>query len=177
VVLLGFLTDSKVKQQSIGKFIYFILIGFIGYSLLFNLLPWHFERIVFPPDMTIRNDISPTDTTGDAIKWLRENTNKNEKILVIGNSIVYIKADRLPSTRPSHSVPFSWVPFPKVKEEILSTPPSYLLIDTNFTSRLKGAYHQMEMYDFANNFMPQCFKEVYEVDTWKILKNNCISKQ
>ncbi|MBX4205645.1 hypothetical protein KW795_00435, partial [Candidatus Microgenomates bacterium] len=34
VVLLGFLTDSKVKQQSIGRFIYFILIGFIGYSFL-----------------------------------------------------------------------------------------------------------------------------------------------
>lgn len=135
---------------------------------------WHYEKIVFPPDLSIRNDISGNDPTVKIVVWLKNNTNENETIFVVGNSMVYVKANRKPSSRPSHSIPYSWVPFDKVKMELLAKKPDYFLIESNAFVRIIRDYHKPEMDAFIKEEISKCFTPVVTIDSWDIFKNHCL---
>lgn len=166
-IVLGYILNKGDKKL--------VCIFGIVFSLYicFRLIPWHRDRFVFPTDWTIRNDVRLEDSDYKVISWLKENSSINERILVIGNAMVYIRSNRFPSTRPSHSIPYSWVPFEVVKKEVANNPPVYYLTDKAFTSRLIRDYNHRDMYEFIIHFTDECYKKVLSVDTWTVWKRTC----
>lgn len=167
-ITLGFIITYHLKN----KLLITILLGINLLYFAQFIIPWHLDRFTFPINLAIRNDIQKGNSDDMLITWLKDNTPKESKILVIGNAMIYVRSDRLPSTRPSHSIPYSWVPFDKVSKEVNEHLPDYLITDSNFTVRLKRDYKIPEMYEFITNLSNTCFTKVYSVDTWIVFKKN-----
>lgn len=168
---LGFALSNR-SIRFVKIFTISILIALSCYSII-RVFDWTFSHLTMPPDFSIRNDVKTTDSDWQVVNWLKQKTNPTDRILVIGNAMIYVRSDRLPSTRPAHSIPFSWIPFAKIKQEVLTQSADYLLTDSAFTIRLKRDYKLPDMYNFVSDLESNCYKKVYSIDTWEIWKHTC----
>ena len=166
-LLFGFLLNSHPKP--ITKII--IIATFLSGSFLI-IIPSYFDKLTFPPQsFTILNDTQPGNSTDTVARWFQSNTPPNTKILVIGDSMLYFRANRLPSTRPSKSIPSSWEPFNLIKPEIISSLGDFWAIDQSFTLRLDKDYHRTNMLNFINETLNNCFQEVFTYHEWQVYSN------
>lgn len=154
--------DNWIPLLTITLFI-FLFLSYI------TIIRWHFERIVLPPDFTIKNDIYPnsTDPMNDAINWILKNTSPNSKIMVVGDAMFYMRSNRLPASRPSKGIPYAWNPFERVKTEITNNPADYWIIERQFYKKLVTIYKQEEMQIFVDELLSS-YKLVKKYDTWEI---------
>lgn len=171
-IVLGLSLTSIEKSNEGRKLPKLFLLAF-GFYFIFQIMNWHITHYSLTLDFRIRNDFQKNSSDIEVVNWLIANSDNNTKIFVIGNPLVYVKTNLPPSSRPAHSMPFSWVPFDEIKKEVLISLPKYLITDTNFVVRFARDYNQKEMSDFINDLITKCFKKVYEVDTWQVYEKNC----
>lgn len=171
----GLAVDKLDIKKISSIFIFGIWSAFVLFTLITTILPWQFSHTTTSVDFSIRNilDRKVNDPENSMIDWIDTNTKPNDKILVIGDSLLYYYSDRLPATRPSQSIPFSWVPFDKVSQEILSHPAKYLIIDQQFLNRLISSYHEERMVDFVNNKLSECYQPAAVFENWQIKEYIC----
>lgn len=170
-IAAGFCVNFREKSILL-KIISCIMILIPSYIIVTTIIPWHISRITFPPSMKIYNDVYPQDrnSINDTISWLKINVPSSNKILVLGNPIVYIKSSLLPSSRPSKGMPHSWGNISQIKAEIFSSPPNYWIVDQQFVTRLRTNYSDFDIMPFVDNEMLHCYTLEKSFDKWQIWK-------
>lgn len=143
-----------------------ILFIFLG-ALTF--IPWYVTHLS-PPSLKIVNDVYPGDPMYMAVEWVKQNTNQNDKLMVLGDPLFYMRSDRLPASRPAKSIPYSWEPLEKVSIEIKATPPDYWIIDTHALNRLSEVNHKQNMVDFINSELKFGYSKTITFEYWEIWK-------
>lgn len=172
----GFAFNSGV-QTKLQKFLSISLIAAIVFMLLNVVFPWHKSHILTYPDFKISNlETKPGDSDYNVSSWLKNYTQTNDKIMVLGDSSIYFSSDRLPASRPSKGMPYSWVPLGEIEKEIKSSRGSYWIIDRHFIKRLTKEHGRSDIENFINLELENCYKEVVTFETWEIWrleKVNC----
>lgn len=159
------------EKSSLLKIISFAMIIIPSIVAVLAIIPWHMSRVVFPPSLRIFNDVYPQDISpiNDISSWLEVNASPDDKILVLGSPIVYIKTNLLPSSRPSKGMPHSWEPIGEISKEILSAPPDYWIVDQQFITRLRTNYpHFSNIMPFIDNEMLNCYRLEKSFNKWQI---------
>ena len=150
-----------------------------GFSIVFStttvIFPYYKSHLIYPPTLKIFNDLYPGDKTYETAHWLKDNTPQNSTIMVLGTPMVYLRAERLPASRPNKGIPYSWVPIEEVKKEIQAKPPDYWVVDRQFVARLKTNYPTFNVTDFIENEMLNCYNLVQTFNKWEIWEkdSNC----
>ena len=167
---LGFAYNLLTKFKNSGKIFLLIIIITITYFSKTIILDWHFDRWNYPPDFKIKNDIYPysKDPMNSAINWILSNTNTDSKIMVLGDSLFYLRANRLPASRPSKGIPYAWNPFERVKLEITGNPADYWIIERQFYEKLNIVYRQKKMQIFIDELLLNNYKLIIKYDSWEI---------
>lgn len=172
-ICLGKAYDLSLTS-SFGKLIFFFGSIYLIYTLFSNIIPWHTQRIIFPPSLRIYNDIYPDsqDPMKEAIDWVKLNTPSDTKILVVGDALFYLRSNRLPSARPSKSIPWGWEPA-IIKSEIEANKPDYWMVDQEFTKRLIVDYKREDMVDFLESELDSCYNKKIVYKNWEIWEKIC----
>jgi len=165
-ILAGFVYEHKK---------YFLpAIAIFLYVFATDILPWHSSRLVYPPSSKILNDTYPGDDMYKVIDWVKENTPENAKFMILGDSMFYLRSNRLPANRPAKGgIPYSWQPFEQIKKEILSSPPDYWVIGKTFTDRIIKNHDAAYMIDFVYGETNKCYKLRFNEDVWEIWERTC----
>lgn len=174
-LIAGMTMDYALKTNQRTKMIFiFFSCTFIIFFILF-IIPWYVSKIIFPPNLKITNDLYPgiNNSLSQTIDWLKNKTSTNSKIMVVGTPLVYIKSNRLPSSRPAMGLPHTWLPFSQGSKEILSKPPLYWIIDRQFTKRLITDYNEIRIVNFLDSELNRCYSKQVEYETWQIWKRIC----
>lgn len=171
-ITAGFIINHKYIQKSIEKKITFLWI--VSIILLFStvIFPYYKNHFIYPPTLRIYNDIFPGDTTYETTYWIKDNTPKNSTIMVLGTPIIYVRADRLPASRPNRGIPYSWEPINEVKQEIQANPPDHWIVDQQFVTRLRTNYPTFNVTDFIDNEMLNCYTIQKTFNKWQIWKKD-----
>lgn len=174
MALLAGLSVDKLKELSSKKRL--IIYTYLLYVIIVfttSILPWHLNRIIWPPSLKIANDTYPGDDMYTTVLWVKNNTPFNSKIMVLGDGMFYVRSDRLPASRPSRAIPYSWRPFDKIKPELLANPPDYWVIGDDFINRLKNDYYEYDMLDFVSQQLKQCYQQKLNNQGWHVWQRIC----
>lgn len=168
------LRDSLSDSKSV-KVVTTLGIAYIGYMTLTTYIPWHTSRFRIPENMRIANDLYPDDVDpmNDAVTWVKENTNQDDQLMVIGDAMFYLRSDRLPASRPSKGIPYSWNPLSEVIIEIRQSPADYWVVDTNFIKRLEEIYQRFDITGFIEEELDNCYKLREQYEIWQIWERDC----
>jgi len=162
------------------------LIGDSRYSVynLSELISQKVSQIILPPELAptiqypsidisqgynIYNESNPIYST---VEWLTNNTSPADKIMVMGDPIIYLRSNRLPASRPSKSIPYGWEPT-LIKNEIENNRADYWIVDQDFTKKLIQVYQRKDMVDFLNTELEYCYKKEVVYTNWEIWKKVC----
>lgn len=139
-----------------------------------TFIPFHLSRFTFPPNMRIANDLYPdtVDPMNETLCWIVKKTTPETTIMVIGDPIFYLRSNRLPSSRPSKSIPYGWDPLEKIKTEMRAKPADYWIVDRQFVERLVESFNRKDQADFINEELDIRYKMVVSFDNWEIWKND-----
>jgi len=171
-------------QNDIKKYLYFFIIFSIFQSLLhWNGIDFHkkwkefLKEKKWKADYEIKKDY-------EMIKYLRENTDKTDKIVIWGlNPKIYLFSEREPGTRFISSVePVNGFVYyaPSQIKQFLPAEKLFLwdmeennvkyFIDATNRSLLGMAYYTIDKYPYINNYLLQHFHIIKEIDGYKIWK-------
>lgn len=137
-----------------------------------TVLPWYTSHLS-APSLKIKNDVYPGEPMYDAILWVKDNTPKDAKLMVFADPLFYMRAERLPASRPSKGMPYSWMPFSEVRAELRRTPADYWVTDQNFSRRLSKDFRVEDMLKFVESELETCYKKVANFDTLEIWERVC----
>lgn len=168
----GFVIDHQAVQKNVKAKI--IAVWLVSILLLFSfvIFPYYKNHFVYPPTLRIFNDVFPGDTTYETAYWIKDNTPQNSTIMVLGTPIIYVRADRLPASRPNRGIPYSWQPINEVKKEIQAKQPDYWIVDQQFVTRLRTNYPTFNVTDFIDNEMLNCYTIQKTFNKWQIWKKD-----
>lgn len=150
-----------------GKAILIIASAFFMFLGVSTIMPWYAQRLS-PPSLKIVNDVYPGDPMYDAVVWIKQNTSENDRLMVVGDPLFYMRADRVPSSRPAKSIPYSWEPLEQVSSEIRATPPNYWVVDNNAIKRLTQVNLKQNMVDFVNEELKSRYSKRITFKNWEI---------
>ena len=163
-LLAGLATDSLPKSsQKYLSILIFCLLSFSIYS-------WHKQHIRPKIDFKIVNDVYPGDPMYSAIDWVKQNTNVSDKLMVFGDPLFYMRADRLPASRPAKSIPYSWEPLEPIINEIRSTPADYWIVDRRSMDKIVQIYKKPKMAAFVDEELTAQYQVVATFEIWEIWK-------
>lgn len=121
----------RYKVSKLRPIYIFIIIAFSGFFL--SELPNVKNQIVaFSREFSQRTllfDYSENDLK--VAQWLRENTDKDQKIYNMGNSYINFLSQRLPQNRYVFMLPWLVMPFDKSTRDIIKNPPKIIVSDIN----------------------------------------------
>jgi len=157
-------STTSSKLISIAKH---TLLTILTISLIFIIIPWHLSQ-KGQPSLMIYNDIQPGDGMYEAVLWTKTNTSENSRFMVIGNSLFYVRSNRLPASRPNKGIVYAWEPFNEVKKELIAKPPDYWVIAHPYLRRMIPDYKKDYMVNFINQQLNNCYKQEYKNIGWEI---------
>ena len=163
-IIAGLAIDSIPRSKHKYAFIIIFLI------LTIPIISWYKARVNPSPSFKIVNDVYPGDPMYDAVEWVKQNTNKNDKLMVFGDPLFYMRADRLPSARPAKSIPYSWEPLDKISREIRANSPDYWVTDTRSMKTISEVYKKQNMINFVNEELTSSYIKVATFKIWEIWK-------
>ena len=172
----GFVIDNKSVQSRIKNkviYLWFILVSLMFVSVLY---PYYKNHLIYPPTLKIFNNTYPGDNVYETADWLKNNTPKNTTIMVLGTPTVYVRADRLPASRPSRGIPYSWEPIDEVRKELQAKPPDYWIVDQQFIIRIRTNYSKLHVLGYIDNEMLHCYNLVKSFNKWQIWKRDLSCK-
>lgn len=143
--------------------------------LITSLLPWHIERIKFPPNFRIANDLYPDskDPMKDAVNWVKDNTFENTRIMVMGDALFYLRSDRLSSARPSKGMPYGWNPMSQIEKEITENRPDFWIVSRGFTKALINYWNRPDIIQFLDSELENCYILKINFEDWQIWEKRC----
>lgn len=170
----GIIFSKTLGNELLKRILNIVTILALLFVFFGIILPWHLSRLIFPPSLKIYNlETTPGDNTHETIEWLKKNTSPNSRIMVAGTPIVYFASDRLPASRPAKGIPYTWTPLQKVREEMVSKPPQYWIVDQRFLTRIAKDNGRIDIQDFVEGLISNCHKKVAQFDNWEIWQRTC----
>lgn len=169
-IAAGFSID-EIKNIKTGKgliVIFTLVFLLLGIQTLF---PWYIERLSHP-SLKIANDVYPEDPMYDSIEWVKQSTDKSHTLIVVGDPLFYMRANRLPASRPIKSIIVSWEPIGEISREIKVTPPDYWIVDANTIKSLLEIYKKQDMVDFVNEELQSGYSKRVTFKNWEIWERN-----
>ncbi len=135
-----------------------------------------FAKLIFTEKLDYGLDISESELNkARSVNWIKKNTSPHTRIMVIGDSLFYLRSDLLPSARPSKGIPYSWNPMPQIIEEIETSPPQFWVIDRNLLKRLSGEYRRKDIVSFIEGDLSNCYTINKKFINWEIWSRTCKS--
>ncbi len=171
-IAAGYSFDQLIKFKAGNKLFATTTVIFLFLGA-FTLLSWYKSHITFPPSLKIVNDVYPGDPMFNAIEWVKKNTNSNNKLMVVGDPLFYMRSDRLTASRPAKSIPYTWEPIEDVSSEILQTPPIYWVVDRQFIKKLIVDYKKENMVRFLDGELKACYSLKETFENWEIWEKKC----
>lgn len=171
-ITAGFAYEAIFKSKIVKQIFKFSLLAF-GLIFIVSIFPWYKNHLISSPNFSIANDVTTGDNMDLTINWLKQNSDEKDTIMVFGDSLFYIRSNRLPSVRASAGMPYAWEPFKEVKDEIHNKPSDFWIIDEQFKNRFVKNYNKHEMVDFMDEELNSCYKLVKVFPLWQIWKRHC----
>lgn len=130
---------------------------------------YYFQDTQIKTPYVLYTDDNPIYST---VSWLKENTTNQTKIMVMGDPIVYLRSNRLPSARPSKSIPYGWEPT-LIKREIENNRPDYWVISRQFLRQLVDNNNRPDIVDFVSQELKNCYFLRIENQGMEIWQKRC----
>lgn len=178
-ILTGLAFDVLSKNRSsLGRLLTLFLLLIIVINILSVVLPWYWEQSGRNKRNSIVNDVLPGTDMDSAVKWVLLNTEKSDKILVAGDNLFYVRADRLPSAKRQLVAPWHYKPMESTIPIIVNNRPDYWIIDSDYIKRLKSpeGWNSPEITDFLDSELRECYQKLIEFSTWQIWRFSCVNK-
>lgn len=170
------LNTRIVRLQLFPKLavITFIILNVLAIGFYF--VPRYWQYIIKPQPALVTSALYPKDPMADAVNWINIQTPDNSKILVIGDSLFYFEAQRVPANPRASlaSEPYVFLPFEQFVNEIVAKPPDYWVVDTRMFDR----YPTFGFPTMGNNFKKiiDCQTFLVKFDYWTISQYNSRTK-
>lgn len=175
-LLFGTIFDIGLRSKGLLGKVAVLLAGiFIVYQFFSTIFPWYFTRVVPGRNNYIANDILPGDSMHDMVKWVKENTTTEDKLLIAGDGLFYFKAERLPSTKFFTVLPWHYKPINQTAPLIKNYRPNYWVISPSYLERVSspGGWNSPEITEFIRADLNNCYKLVITFPDWEIWQKNC----
>lgn len=144
-----------------------------GQKALNLIFSEYIAQSLFTPENQVKKPlISGNDPILSVVEWLKQNTSPETRIMVMGDSIIYFRSNRLPASRPSKSIPYGWEPT-IIKNEIQEKRSEYWIVSRQFTEQLIHNNRRPDIVDFINQELDMCYKTVVTYEDWEIWQKTC----
>ncbi|MDO8658551.1 MAG: glycosyltransferase [Candidatus Levybacteria bacterium] len=159
IISWGFILNWILRYKENKLRLLYIFILIVSSGFIFSEVPYVKNQIIaFPREFsqkTLLFDYTENDLK--VAQWLRENTDKDQKIYNMGNSYINFLSQRLPQNRYVFMLPWLVMPFDKSTKDIISNPPEIVINDVyndidpmlkswGFLKYLKENYIKKEQY-------------------------------
>lgn len=175
-LLFGIVFDVGTRsKQLLGKIIILMAGVFIVYQVFSTIFPWYSTRILAGRGNYIANDILPGDSMHDAVKWIKDNTKTEDKILVAGDGFFYFKADRIPASKFFTVLPWHYKPISQTSPLIEKSMPEYWIISPSYLKRISSleGWNSPEITEFIYGQLESCYKKRVVFPDWEIWQKSC----
>lgn len=174
----GFVFNLKRDYGGKNKIIFYAGFLYLSFVVATTILPWYKTRLIFPPSLTITNDVigNRDDPMYDSVEWVKKNTSPDTRIQVTADPLFFLRSERLPANKYAKGIPaYFWKPFDKAKATILNSLPDYWIIETGFMKRLRATsgWDSPEMADFIHNKLEECYEQRANFSGWQIWQLTC----
>jgi len=161
------------SMKLITKLLSLLLVSIFILGFVKDVIPWYKNKIKYPATLDVANDLFPGgDGMYNTVEWIKNNTPPAAKILVIGDSLFYLKSNRMPAIKTCKGMEYVWRDLNSIKKEIYATPPAYWIIGMPYLEKLEKVYRQKEVVVFVNRYLKNNYKLVHETGVWQIWKKS-----
>lgn len=144
---------------------------FVTGYLLYSKYSWYKDKLKFGSPTINLSKVTKNDTQLEIIAWLNKNSNESNRILVVGDPVLYYRADRLPANKYFSALPWHYLPIDKTAIEFINKKPDFWLIDNLYKERLITSWKSPEILKFIDNQLLN-YNLVYKNTEWEIWKKN-----
>ena len=160
------LRDTKNKRLNN---IFLLSAIFVTGYLLYSKYPWYKDKLKFGLPTINLSKVTKNDTQLETIAWLNKNSTQSDRIIVVGDPILYYRADRLPANKYVSVLPWHYLPIDKTANEFKINKPKFWVIDNVYRERLLIGWKSPEIIKFISNELLD-YKIVYKNTEWEIWK-------
>lgn len=151
---------DKVKITKIYSVLFVIY-------FLFHLLPWYSGRFTNTNKIINLSDVSNDKYQLEIINWIKNNSDVDSRIIVVGDPMFYFRSNRLPANKYFSVLPWHYLPLDVTKIEFKTKRPEYWIIDKLYKQRLISGWKTPEVVDFVNQEL-LIYQMVYSNSEWEI---------
>lgn len=157
-----------VKNKRLNNIFLLSAIFVTGY-LLYSKYPWYKDKLKFGSPTINLSKVTENDTQLGTIAWLNENSTQLDRIIVVGDPVLYYRADRLPANKYFSVLPWHYLPIDKTANEFKQKKPTFWIIDNLYKERLITSWKSPEILKFIDNQLLN-YSMVYKNTEWEIWK-------
>lgn len=139
-----------------------------GY-LLYSKYPWYKDKLKFGSPTINLSKVTKNDTQQGTIMWLNQNSTQLDRIIVVGDPVLYYRVNRLPANKYFSVLPWHYLPIDKTAIEFVNKKPSFWVIDRLYKERLITGWRAPEIVKFIDSQLLN-YKIVYKNTEWEIWK-------
>lgn len=175
-LLGGLATDSAISSKIRPVKIIFIAILIIfAQQISLRTLPWYYQKAQNSKGLVLANDLTPEDSMYQPVSWVKENTLENTTLLVAGDTLFYLKSERLPSNKYFTLLPWHYKPLEKTSPVIKSKRPDFWVIAPSYLKRLKSpeGWNSPDIAEFIEEELKQCYVKIKTFPDWEIWQKTC----
>ena len=178
LAILGGLTIDytfKLKNRSLKIFLIIVWLIF-AQQMIFQVLPWYWQKFQSSKGMVLVNDLTTQDSMYPPVVWVKDNTSQDATLLVTGDTLFYLKADRLPANKYFTVLPWHYKPLDKTISTIQSNRPDYWVIAPSYLKRLSQSeeWNSPEITQLIQDELQRCYSKKIEFPDWQIWQKICL---
>lgn len=159
---------KKMRHRQIALTALVAIAAFQMFTLFKYAAPLYAKQIQGKQSSFIISKVYPNDSMFPAIEWVKNNTQEKDTIFVIGDTLFYFDAKRLPAnSRSTATEPIVYVPLDSLSNELKQESPNYWIIDERMFLRFSKEWKMPEVTDYFENAL-SCQKKVISFDYWSI---------
>lgn len=164
----------KSKSQKYRKFGFALLFLILSVNIFtiskYKLISYKEKLFETEYSHQIISAVYEDDPMHDAIVWMKENSNPNDRIFVLADALFYVESGRLLANRRAvASEPFVYTPFEEFKVEIENSWPAFWVIDERQWDRMDDFGYKELRYNFQK--LVEKDPIVAKFDYWTIRKH------
>jgi len=142
---------------------------FVTGYLLYSKYFWYQDKLKFASPTINLSRVTENDTQSETIAWLNKNSTLSDRIIVVGDPVLYYRADRLPANKYFSVLPWHYLPLDQTAVEFTNKRPNFWVIDNLYKKRLITSWKSPEILKFIENQLLN-YKIVYKNTEWEIWK-------
>lgn len=159
---------KEAKNKKLNR-IFLLLATFVTGYLLYSKYPWYKDKLKFGSPTINLSKVTENDTQLGVIAWLNKNSTQSDRIIVVGDPVLYYRVNRLPANKYFSVLPWHYLPLAKTAKEFKTNKPKFWVIDNLYKERLLNGWGAQEIVQFINAELAS-YKMVFKNSEWEIWK-------